>query len=134
MESRRVLFRSSFGPGPALSKAARAASIVGVSPLSTEREGENTSKLFSGLVFTAADLNLTCVRPNSRAFFSEARISATPPSEGLQNIYCVRGSLIMREARIAPWSIAARRQAWGVREPFSNALDATRASVRAEIP
>src|SRR3546814_19077198 len=77
-------------------------------------------------------LNLTCVRPNSRAFFSEARISATPPSEGLQNIYCVRGSLIMREARIAPWSIAARRQAWGVRAPFSNALDATRASVRAE--
>src|SRR3546814_6106085 len=108
--------------------------IGGVSPLSTGREGENTSKLCSGLGFTAADLNLTCVRPNSRAFFSEARISATPPSEGLQNIYCVRGSLIMREARIAPWSIAARRQAWGVREPFSNALDATRASVRAEIP
>src|SRR3546814_16204714 len=93
----------SFGPRPALSKAARAASIVGVSPLSTERAGENTSKLFSGLVFTAADLNLTCVRHNSRAFFPEERLSATPPSQGLQNINCVRGSLFLRAAKNAPW-------------------------------
>src|SRR3546814_2659262 len=65
----------SFGPRPALSKAARAASIVGVSPLSTEREGENTSKLFSGLVFTAADLNLTRSEEHTSELQSLMRIS-----------------------------------------------------------
>jgi hypothetical protein len=65
---------------------------------------------------------------------SEARISAAPPSAGEQNMNLVSGSDSIWLDRTVSRSTASRRQAWGVRTPFSNAFTATRPSEVSLMP
>ena len=104
--------------------------IVGEPPRSTSSAGENTSNEPGGRVRIAAARSRTAGRPSSRAFFSLARISATPPSAGAQNMNLVSGSLTIGEARIVSTSTASRRQACSVSTPLANAFSATAAKRR----
>ena len=63
-----------------------------------------------------------------------ASTSATAPSPGEQNMYCRSGSLTILEASTSSSDSGCRRQAFGLRLPFSNALAATLASVDSLIP
>ena len=94
----------------------------------------NTSKELGGRVFTATLRILTPSAPSSFIFFSEARISATAPSAGEQNMYLVSGSLIIGAFMIVSRSTGLRRHAWGVMVPLRNAFSATRPSVVRVIP
>ena len=74
------------------------------------------------------------MRPSVRARSARASTSATAPSPGEQNMYCVSGWLTILEASTSSSDSGRRRQALGLRAPFSNALAATLASVDALMP
>ena len=77
----------SSGPIPAASNAAALASAVAVPPRSISIDGAKTSKLPGGRVRIVAAFSRIGLQPSSRALRSLARISATPPSAGEQNMY-----------------------------------------------
>ena len=70
---------------------------------------------------------------SARARSPRARTSATAPSPGEQNMYCVSGWLTILEASTSASDRGRRRQALGLRAPFSNAFSATLASVEARL-
>jgi hypothetical protein len=96
--------------------------------------GANTSKEPKPLVLVATDRNLTCCAPRRSAAAAEATTMAAPPSPGEQNMYCVSGSLTIGAAATASSVSASRRHALGLMAPLRNALAATLARVRSEMP
>ena len=73
--------------------------------------GEKTSNDPGGRLRTATARRRTAGRPSDFAFASLARISATAPSAGEQNMNLVSGSLTIVEDRIVSASTGSRRQA-----------------------
>ena len=63
-----------------------------------------------------------------------ASTSATAPSPGEQNMYCVSGWLTIFEPSTSSSESGLRRHAFGFSAPFENAFDATLASVEALMP
>ena len=69
------------------------------------------------------------------ALSPRARTSATPPSPGEQNMYCVSGYDEHRPtSRISSSDIGLRRHAIGLSAPLRNAFAATLASVDWVMP
>src|SRR3954451_1414535 len=119
---------------PACSNAAAAASVVGDGADVTGMDGLKTSKDPKRRVRKATERRKTGLRGRCFARSAVASTSATAPSPGEQNMYWVSGWLTILEARTSSSLSGLRRQAFGLRDPFSNALDATLASVDSLIP
>src|SRR5205814_5302372 len=82
----------------------------------------------------ATERRNTGPRPAVRMRGPRASTSATAPSPGEQNMYWVSGWLTIFEASTSSSVSGRRRHAFGLREPFSNALAATLASVERLMP
>src|SRR3954468_14301485 len=116
---------------PACSNAATAASVVGDGADSIGIDGLNTSKEPKRRVRNATERRYTGVRAT---FGPRASTSATAPSPGEQNMNWRSGGLTGLDASTSASLSGRRRQAFGLRAPFANALEATLASVDSLIP
>ena len=105
----------------------------GHAALDVEGGGEDLERA-ARRVRTAAPRTFGPERPSSRIFLSEARISATPPSAGEQNMYLVSGSETMSLLITTCRPTGSRRQACGVFDAFSNAFTATRPRLVSLMP
>src|SRR2546421_12199399 len=125
---------TSSGPMPACSKAAAAASAVGEGADSIGIEGLNTSNEPKRRVRKATERRKIGALEDRRSSSPRARTSATAPSPGEQNMYCVSGWLTIFDDRISCSDSGVRRHAFGFAAPLRNAFAATRASVDELIP
>src|SRR3954464_11830272 len=119
---------------PACSNATAAASVVGDGAEVTGIDGLKTSKEPKRRVRKATERRNTALRDICLARSPVASTSATAPSPGEQNMYWVSGWLTIFESRTSCSVSGLRRQAFGLRDPLSKALDATLASVDSLMP
>src|SRR6516165_10555966 len=113
------------GPIPASSNAAAAASVVADGAESIGIDGANTSNEPNRRVRKATERRYTGVRVSSLIRDPRASTSATAPSPGEQNMYCVRGWLTILDDTISSSLSGVRLHAFGLRAPFAKAFDAT---------
>jgi hypothetical protein len=102
---------TSDGETPARANAAAAASMVGLVRPRGASHGENTSNDPNRRLRSATEASVTGASQRSAARSPRARTSATAPSFGLQNMYCVSGGFTGAAARISASVNGFRRQA-----------------------
>ena len=111
------------GPDTGLLEGRRAASTVGGRPVRDRVDGLKTSKDPKRRVRNGHRRAGRRARGAARGPDRPgASTSATAPSPGEQNMYCVSGSVTIVEARISSSVSGCRRQAFGLRAPLREGL------------
>ena len=119
---------------PAEANAAAAASIDGLVRTPGDSHGENTSNEPGRRPRNSTDANFTGFSHRSKARAPRARMSATPPASGAQNMYRVSGSLMGSDCMASSTDTGVRRQAFGCASPYAKAFWDTNPSVRSLTP